>query len=104
MDSLDTNLQLAVQADLQNFGDLIAGDAEQEAPVLTGFLRSTIYAKVKGWVLYIGAWAPYAKFQEYGTRYIRGLHFISNAIQKRWPQISDYMQRAINEAARRASK
>ncbi len=101
MDRADTNLQLEIQNELQNFGDLIKSDAEAEAPVLTGFLRSTIHAQVKQWVLYVGAWADYAKFQEYGTRYIQGLHFISGAIAKNWPRIREFMQQAINEAIRR---
>jgi len=103
MDSVDTNMQLAVRDELQRFGDLIKNDAEKNAPVLTGFLRSTIYAQVKEWVLYVGAWADYAKFQEFGTRFISGLHFISNAIQSYWPQIRDFMARAINEAIRRTA-
>ncbi len=103
MDKADTNIQLAVRAELQNFGNLIESDAKQDAPVLTGFLRSTIYAKVKEWVLYIGAWADYAKFQEFGTRYIEGLHFLSNNIQKHWSQIREYMARAVNEAIRRTA-
>jgi len=103
MDKADTNIQLAVRAELQTFGDRIKSDAEKDAPVLTGFLRSTIYARVKEWVLYVGAWADYAKFQEYGTRYIRGLHFVSNAIQTHWSQIREYMARAVNDAIRRTA-
>ncbi|MDD5263863.1 MAG: hypothetical protein PHU43_03405 [Candidatus Bipolaricaulis sp.] len=103
MDKADTNIQLAVREELQNFGNLIQSDAEQDAPILTGFLRSTIYAKVKEWVLFIGAWADYAKFQEFGTRYIEGLYFLSNNIQKHWSQIREYMARAVNEAIRRTA-
>ncbi len=102
MSKVDTNMQIEVQDYLQGFGNLIKSDAIADAPERTGFLKSTIYARVKEWVLYIGAWADYAKFQEFGTRYIQGVHFISNAIQNRWPQISEFMNRAIKEAIRRS--
>lgn len=103
MQQLDTRLQLEVHEALRIGAQLIKADAQSNAPFKTGFLRSTIYAAAKmTWSFAIGAWAPYGKFQEYGTRYIpkpsgsrARLHFISDAIKRHWPQIRDLIRRAI---------
>lgn len=103
MEALNTKLIQEVHEGLHIGAQLIKADAQTECPYRKGFLRSTIYAVAKQtWSFAIGAWAPYAKYQEYGTRHIpkasgsrARLHFISDAIKRRWPQVRDLIRRAI---------
>ena len=105
MNRLDTGLQVEVHEALQGGANLIKADAMFYSPVKTGFLRSTIYAKVKAtWHFIVGAWCHYAKYQEFGTRYIRARAFIQRAIKERWSQIRDMVNRAVRLAIWTASK
>jgi len=100
MQRLPTGMQTEVHEALGITANLIKADAKGWAPVLTGFLRSTIYAKViKQWVFVVGAWAYYARFQELGTRYIRAVRFLGRAVKRWWPRVRDMIQRAIVIAA-----
>ncbi len=55
--------------------------AQMNAPVLTGFLLSTINFTVTGNHAVIGSrGCPYAHFQEFGTRYMRAQPFIRPAM------------------------
>ena len=40
-------------------------EAQKIVPIRTGYLRSTIYGKVKEWVVEVGADAAYALFVEF---------------------------------------
>lgn len=100
-----TWLQLEIESALQMGCDMIKIEAQSLSMerYKTGFMRSTIYAKLQifrgvhetVWSIVVGAWAFYTKFQEYGTRFIRGAHFLSNAIRNKWPMINGLIDRAI---------
>ncbi len=53
---------------LDQGGSDIESMAKQLVHVRTGYLQSTIYHKVEGLSLEVGATADYAGFQEFGTR------------------------------------
>lgn len=94
-----TWLTVEVQEALNIGAKLIEADAKADAPVKTGFMRSTIYVVCKAtWHFIVGAWCYYARYQEYGTRYIQARRFIQNAIKRRWPQIRDLIRRAVKLA------
>ena len=104
MELLDTKLQADIHERLQAEANLIKATAQSYAPVRTGFLRSTIYVVVTGLMhVKIGAWAFYAKYQEFGTRRTRGVHFLSRAFQEHWPRLRqaiDYVvDKVIGEVA-----
>jgi len=77
--------------------------AQQLAPIRTGYLMSTIFGRVEDWVLKLGATAPYAVYQEFGTRYIRARHFLSNAVELGMQSLIDRINHAIEEAKTGAS-
>jgi len=54
--------------------------AEGLCPVLTGYLKSTIYVKVSGHVMTFGATADYATYVEYGTIYMGAQPFLRPSI------------------------
>jgi hypothetical protein len=59
----------AASADLGQFADEVVSEAKRLAPVRTGFLRGSIFARWTGPLkIDIGASAPYAQFVEQGTR------------------------------------
>jgi hypothetical protein len=67
-------------------------------PVRTGYLRSTIYAKIQEWVAEIGADATYALFVELGTKYMQSHAFLYPAIQAYLPQLETVVTAAIEQA------
>jgi HK97 gp10 family phage protein len=70
----------------------------RKVPVRTGYLRSTIYAEVKEWVVNVGAEAAYALFVELGTRYMQGQPYLWPAIQEYLPQLETMVKEAIELA------
>lgn len=101
----DTSVQQEVYLGLQILGEDIQHDAEIMCPVRSGYLRSTIYSKVVGWILIIGASAPYAKFIEFGTRFIKPFYFITEAVHLHLPRLRQILlyafHRGIQEAGGR---
>lgn len=77
--------------------------AQQLAPIRTGYLMSTIFGRVEDWVLKLGATAPYAAYQEFGTRYIRARRFLSHAVELGMQSLIDRINHAIEEAKTEAS-
>jgi len=80
--------------------------AKQLCPVRTGRLMHSIYAHVsREMILKVGATAPYAIYQEFGTRYIEPRAFLTQAILENMPRLAALMHQAldmaIEEAARR---
>ena len=67
-------------------------------PVRTGYLRSTIYAKIQEWVAEIGADATYALFVELGTKYMQAQPYLYPAIQQYLPELEAIIVSAIEQA------
>lgn len=110
---LDETMRLRVWERLQDIGTHIKVEAQRLCPVRTGFLRSTIYASMdppspmgmteKQWILKVGAWASYARYQEFGTRYIQAREFLRRAIEMHLPQLSEVVAEALRLAAEEAA-
>lgn len=97
LELLDTKMQYAVHEQLIGEAHLIQARAQYYAPERTGFLRSTIFAKVTGFLhVKVGAWAYYAKYQEHGTRYIRAVRFLSRAFQEHWPRLKQVIDHTVD--------
>lgn len=102
---LDTQLQTEIAEGIQIKCKLVKSDAQMKCPVKTGFLRSTIYAKLLSFIpgsqrflqIVIGAWAHYARFQEFGTRHIAPRMFIRKAFRERWPEIKTFIDYIIRK-------
>ncbi len=102
MAKLDSGMQKHVHEQLASWAANVKALARRTVPVRTGYLRSTIYAKIQGWVAQIGAEATYAMFVEFGTRYMRARPYLHPAIQQYLPQLETIISEAIEHARREA--
>jgi len=96
-------MQRQVYRYLHSWASDVKALAKQLVPVRTGYLRSTIYAKIQEWVAEIGAEAPYALFVEFGTRHMQAQPYLYPAIQEHLPQLEDIICAAIDAAKAEAN-
>ena len=79
--------------------------AKALAPYRTGRLMHSIYAHVsRDWILKVGATAPYAIYQEAGTRHIQPRLFLTQAIMENLPRLAIVATEALRRAIQEASK
>jgi HK97 gp10 family phage protein len=102
MAKLDSGMQRHVHRQLVSWAADVKASARRIVPVRTGYLRSTIYAKIKEWIAEIGAEATYAMFVEFGTRYMRARPYLYPAIQEHLPRLEAIISEAIEYAKQEA--
>jgi HK97 gp10 family phage protein len=95
---LDSAMQKYVHELLVGWAADVKALAKQLAPVRTGYLRSSIYAKIQEWVAEIGAEATYAMFVEFGTRYMQARPYLFPAVEEYLPKIEQIILEAIDKA------
>jgi len=95
---LDSGLQEQVRAFLLGWAERVRDSAMQKSPVRTGYLRSSIYARVDDSVARVGAEAPYAVYVEFGTRRMQARLFLSLALQEHLPELEFNLLGAIDQA------
>jgi HK97 gp10 family phage protein len=98
MQRLDSGMQREVHSFLASWAADVKAQAVKNAPMVTGYLRSTIYAKVKEWVVDVGADAAYALFVELGTKYMQAQPYLYPAIQQCLPELESVIVQAIQQA------
>jgi HK97 gp10 family phage protein len=98
MERFDSGMQRYVHRQLASWAADVKALAKQLVPVRTGYLRSTIYAKVEEWVAEIGAEASYAMFVEFGTRYMAARPYLYPAIQEYLPILEQIILEALDQA------
>ena len=103
LNRLDKGMKRKVHEAMEFEADGMKNIARARCPVRTGRLRDSIYAKVRDWILQLGATAPYAIYQELGTRYIRPREFLKNAVWLRMQSLINRINRAVRGAIREAS-
>ncbi len=94
----DAATQQRVREWLVKWAQEVRDAAAKNAPQRTGYLKSTIYAMVKEWVVEIGVEASYAYFVEYGTRYMRAQPFLYPALQEFLPELEFNIVGALEQA------
>lgn len=94
---LNTYLDEELPKRLLTVGESIASEARANAPVKTGQLRASISAVVSGNSVEITCEVPYGKYQELGTRYIEGEHFLEDALDNNLEQIRTVIEETIQE-------
>jgi HK97 gp10 family phage protein len=104
MRSLDSAMQRHVHRKLVSLGADIATEARRLAPMRTGRLRSSIFSRVRQWMLVVGATAPYAWFVEFGTRYMEPRKFLWRAIQCYLPQLKTIIGEAVGQSIEEARR
>ena len=77
----EEQLQAEIQEIIEEYADLMVEMAKSLCPVKTGFLQDSIYAEMAEDGVNILAWAPYWGFQEFGTKYIVGKYFLTQAVE-----------------------
>ncbi len=103
LEKFDAAMQEKVRAWLYEWAQKVKAQAEANAPVRTGYLKSTIYAMVKAWVAEIGATAAYSYFVEFGTRYMQAHAFLYPALEQFLPELEMNIVGAIEQAKVEAS-
>jgi HK97 gp10 family phage protein len=98
MQKFDSGMQREVHSFLASWAADVKAQAVKNAPMVTGYLRSTIYAKVKEWVVDVGADATYALFVELGTKYMQAQPYLYPAIQQYLPELETVIVSAIEQA------
>lgn len=98
LQQLNEAIQLKVQDELERWAMEVREYARSLAPVRTGYLRSSIYARVQGWIAEIGAEAPYAIYVEFGTRYMQAQPYLYPALEEFLPRLEEIFLKAIDEA------
>lgn len=102
MSRFDSGMQRHVHRRLVSLAADIKAAARRKVPVRTGYLQSTIYAKVKEWIVEVGAEAAYAMYVELGTRYMRARPYLYPAIQEYLPKLEAIISEAIEAAKQEA--
>ena len=96
--SFDEAVKRHVHRQLASWVADVEAEAMRKAPVRTGHLRSSIYARVSEWVVRIGAEATYALYVELGTRYMMARPYLWPAIQQYLPRLEEMIVGAIQAA------
>jgi len=104
MERADVSIKARVQQRLQELAESIKDTAQHMAPFRTGYLRSTIFTEATEWTVKVGAAAPYAAYVEYGTRFIHGHRFLSQAVEMHRLQLINIVDEAVNESLVEASR
>ncbi|MDI9577063.1 MAG: HK97 gp10 family phage protein [Thermoproteota archaeon] len=98
MQRLDSGMQRQVHRQLVSWAADVKALARKLVPIRTGYLQSTIYAKISEWVAEIGADATYALFVELGTKYMQAQPYLYPAIHEYLPQLESIIVSAIEQA------
>lgn len=98
VESFDYNMQREIHLALLNWAEKVEDLAKKLVPVRTGFLRSSIYAIIQGWIATVGASAPYASFVEFGTRYMQAQPYLYPAVQQHLPELEQIIVEAVQTA------
>lgn len=98
MHNFDSAIQKHVHRQLVSWAADVKALAKQLVPVRTGYLRSSIYAKISEWVAEIGAEATYGLFVELGTHRMRAQPYLYPAIQRYLPCLEQIILDALEAA------
>ncbi len=96
-DSLPSWIQSGINRANWASAQFITREAKLTAPVDTGFLRNSVRPTVYDGYATVGAYTGYARFVHYGTRYMRGRPFITNAINSNIMKIRNFYAREISK-------
>lgn len=94
----DAEMQRQVHGQLIKWAEAVKTEARRLVPVRTGYLRSTIFARIQEWQAEVGAEAAYAANVEFGTRYAMAQPFLDPAVQTRLPELERVLVEALNLA------
>jgi len=91
-------MQNKLHQSLSEWAENVRTEAQSIAPVRTGYLRSTIYARTREWNTEVGAEATYAADVEFGTRTAQAKPFLNPAVQSQLPELERVLLQALDMA------
>lgn len=94
----DAEMQRQVHEQLAKWAETVKTEVTHLVPVRTGYLRSTIFARIQEWNTEVGAEAAYAANVEFGTRYAMAQPFLNPAVQAHLPELERVLVEALNLA------
>ena len=94
----DAEMQRQVHEQLAKWAETVKTEAARLVPVRTGYLRSTIFARIQEWNTEVGAEAAYAANVEFGTRHAMAQPFLQPAVQAHLPELERVLVEALNLA------
>jgi HK97 gp10 family phage protein len=94
----DAEMQRQVHGQLVKWAESVKTEAKRLVPVRTGYLRSTIFARIQEWNAEVGAEAAYAANVEFGARYAMAQPFLNPAVQTRLPELERVLLTAVDLA------
>jgi HK97 gp10 family phage protein len=94
----DAEMQRQVHEQLAKWAETVKTEATHLVPARTGYLRSTIYARIQEWCTEVGAEAAYAANIEFGTRYAQAKPFLNPAVQTHLPELERILLGALDLA------
>jgi len=103
IERLDSAMQAKVHDCIREQAEIIKTVAQSLSSAKTGKLRNSIYSQVEDWIAKVGASAPYAVYQEFGTRFIKPIRFLSRAMEMQAQSMINAINQAIDEAITEAS-
>ena len=98
MQRFDSGMRQQVYRYLHSWASDVKASAVRNAPVKTGHLRSSIFARIRDWVTEVGADATYAYFVEFGTMRMRAQPFLWPALQEHLPRLESIILEALEAA------
>lgn len=99
--NLGRDTQIGINMIFHIYGSRITSDAKTFAPVKTGYLRRSISHIVRELALVVFVGAPYASYQERGTRYIRARNFLRMAVDRHMDDLETEIMFLVSEALKR---
>jgi HK97 gp10 family phage protein len=103
IEKLDSAIQRHVHLRLTEWAANVEDLAKQLVPVKTGYLRSTIHARVQEWNADIDAEASYASVVEFGTRAMQARPYLYPAVMQHLPRLEQIFLEAIDAAKTEAA-
>jgi len=94
----DAEMQKQVHEQLAKWAETVKTEATRLVPVRTGYLRSSIFARIQEWNTEVGAEAAYAANVEFGTRYAMAQPFLQPAVQAHLPELERVLVEALSLA------
>jgi len=94
----DAEMQRQVHEQLAKWAETVKTEATRLVRVRTGYLRSTIYARIQEWCTEVGSEAAYAANVEFGTRSAQAKPFLNPAVQAHLPELERVLLEALDLA------
>jgi len=98
MQRFDSGMQRHVHSQLASWAEDVKAEAARQVPVRTGYLKSTIYTKIRERTAVIRAEATYPLFVELGTKYMQAHPYLYPAVEQFMPQLEATITAAIKQA------